>query len=74
MAREIVPIYDQATEDEMKDNTGGTMPRRRQRERADERRLALVEKFQTEGLTPEEADKRALDEMRDNPKGDWRRG
>ena len=33
----------------------------------------LAERYQAEGLSPEEAKSKAYEVLRDNPKGDWRR-
>jgi membrane carboxypeptidase/penicillin-binding protein len=49
-------------------------PLRRREKRALERRDELIKKYIDEGLTELEAQERAQVEMRDNPKGDWRRG
>lgn len=50
-------------------------PRPRERTRkALLRKRALVETYIAQGMTQAEAETRAQSEMRDNPKGDWRRG
>ena len=42
--------------------------------KAQARRDDLIKKYQLEGMPLEAARQRAIDEMRDNPKRDWRRG
>ncbi len=39
-----------------------------------QRKQALIDKYVAEGMSAEAAAKRAQAEMRDNDKGDWRRG
>ena len=48
-------------------------PRRRTK-RALQRKQVLVEKYVVEGMSRADAEARAQTEMRDNEKGDWRRG
>lgn len=42
--------------------------------KAMERKNALIAKYVDEGMEPEAAAEMAQQEMRDNGKGDWRRG
>ena len=49
-------------------------PLHRREKRALERLDELIKKYMDEGLTEVDARTRAILEMRDNPKGDWRRG
>ncbi|MGC6331566.1 hypothetical protein ACNI3R_19000 [Rhizorhabdus sp. FW153] len=53
---------------------GTNAPLHRRTEKALERKAALVARYLEEGMTEEEATERAHAEMRDNGKGDWRRG
>lgn len=46
----------------------------RRTERANERLAALAAKYVSEGLEPQAAKDKALSEMRDNGRGDWRDG
>lgn len=46
----------------------------RRTQKALERKKKLIERYINEGLSPEEASKKADVEMRDNPRGDWRAG
>jgi hypothetical protein len=43
-------------------------------EKALKRLADLTAKYVAEGLSPEDAKKRAMDEMRDNGRQDWRAG
>lgn len=49
-------------------------PLQRREQQALKRRDELVKKYEAEGLTHDAALDRAQKEMRDNAKGDWRRG
>jgi len=51
----------------------GTVPSNRT-EKALRRRAQLIARLEAEGLSPEEAKQRAMETMRDNPRGDWRNG
>ena len=55
-------------------STGTSAPPRRRTTKALERKAALIEQYVAEGLSHDEATERAQNEMRDNAKGDWRRG
>ena len=53
---------------------GSNSPLHRREERALKRLEVLTAKYVDEGMPEPEAKERALAEMRDNPRGDWRAG
>lgn len=55
-------------------SSGTTSPLRRRTQNALKRRSELIKRYMGEGMSEEEATERAQNEMRDNEKGDWRRG
>ncbi len=55
-------------------SSGTNSPLRRRTEEALKRRADLIARYVAEGMTEAEAAERAQNEMRDNAKGDWRRG
>ena len=54
--------------------SGTNSPLRRRTSKALARRAELVAKYVAEGMDEEAATERAQREMRENDKGDWRRG
>lgn len=53
---------------------GTNAPLHRRTQKALERKEKLIAQYVAEGMTEAEATERAQAEMRDNDKGDWRRG
>jgi hypothetical protein len=53
---------------------GTNAPLLRRTAQALKRRELLIAQYIAEGMTEDEASERAQAEMRDNDKGDWRRG
>ena len=53
---------------------GSNAPIRRRTEKAGKRLKMLMAKYEAEGMISEEAKERAVAEMRDNPRQDWRAG